>query len=202
MTETTENQKSKITLGLIMSWGLGGLFLLSGIASLFKPDAAGMGVAMLCSALLLLPPARAFAYRKTGKSLSTGLRIVLVIVLFGAGASTMPRSDFSTGNFEVSQAASSGSGEKTEPKGLIVQEFSLQRDGYGTGKIVGVLKNTTGRSYKYVQIEFGLFDDEGNVVGSTMANVNNLDPDVTWKFSAPVFDGQAISAQVQNITSF
>lgn len=196
--DTTEKQK--ITLGFITSWGLGVLFLLSGLAGLFKPDAIGMGVANLMIAALLLPPMRQFVHQKTGKSLSTGVRVVLFFVLLFGGAMSISGTHQQFDGVEVAQNTTAQ--KKATPKGLIVQEFTLERGAYGTGKIVGTLKNTTGRSYGYVQIEFGLFDHEGNTVGSTLANINNLDPDSTWKFEAPVFKAGATEAQVKNITSF
>ncbi|MGB4107839.1 MAG: FxLYD domain-containing protein [Alphaproteobacteria bacterium] len=208
MTEVT-NEKSQITLGLITSWGLGGLFLLAGITGMFQPDAAGMGVASLLIALLLLPPIRRFAHKTTGMSVSTGVRMVLFFVLLMGGAASMPQTEFAVNTFEVSQADSPAAATTTAtakkeapPKGLFVEEFSLQMDAYGVGKIVGTLKNTTGREYGYIQIEFNLYDAGGNQVGSTLANINNLEPGRTWKFEAPVLTGEATEAQVKNITSF
>ncbi len=199
-TSTTENQKNKITLGFLTSWALGILFLLTALATLFQPGTLGMGLASLLIAALLLPPARQFIHKKTGKSLSTGVRVVLFFVLLFSGAASLSGSQLQSNNVHVAQS-SAAQGE-TPPKGLIVQEFNLESGAYGSGKIVGTLKNTTGRSYGYVQIEFGLFDDEGNTVGSTLANINNLDADSTWKFEAPVFNATATQAQVKNITSF
>lgn len=82
MTENTD-QKNTITLGLITSWGLGILLLLSGLAAFSNPKTTGSGVPLLLIALLLLPPIRRFVYKKTGKSLSTGVRVVFVLVLMG-----------------------------------------------------------------------------------------------------------------------
>ncbi len=209
MTDTT-NEKSKITLGLITSWGLGGLFLLAGIGGLFQPEARGMGMASLLIALLLLPPVRRFAHKTTRMSLSTGVRVVLFFILLGGGAASMQQGEFSAENvLEVSEAVTTETNAPTAtakkeapPKGLFVEEFSLQMDAYGIGKIVGTLKNTTNREYGYVQIEFNLYDSGGNQVGSTLANVNNLEAGRTWKFEAPVLTGNAAEAQVKNITSF
>ncbi len=207
MTDTIE-QKSKITLGTITSWGLGGLFLLAGIAGLFQPGTAAMGTAYLMIALLLLPPVRRFAHKITGMALSTGVRVVLFFVLLMGGTATMP-GEFAASSFEITQdapatteAATITAKKETPPKGLFVEEFSLQMDAYGVGKIVGTLKNTTSREYGYIQIEFNLYDAGGNQVGSTLANINNLEPGRTWKFEAPVLTSEATEAQVKNITSF
>ncbi len=207
MTDTTE-QKSKITLGLITSWGLGGLFLLAGIAGLFQPGTAAMGAAYLLIALLLFPPVRRAAHKTTGMALSTGVRVTLFFILLMGGAATMP-GEFAASSFEIAQdgppttEATPTTPKKDSPaKGLFVEEFSLQMDAYGVGKIIGTLKNTTSREYGYIQIEFNLYDSGGNQVGSTLANINNLEPGRTWKFEAPVLTGEATEAQVKNITSF
>lgn len=82
MTGNTDPE-GQITLGLITSWLLGILFLLAGMAAFTGPKAggAGSGVPFLLLALLLLPPIRRFIYKKTGKSLSSGARIVFALVL-------------------------------------------------------------------------------------------------------------------------
>lgn len=200
MSDTTEDQKNKITLGFLTSWALGLLFLLTALVTIFQSDTVGMGISCLLIAALLLPPVRHFVHQKTGKSLSTGVRVVLFFVLLFGGAAGFSGANIQSGSAEVVQNTTAQ--KKAPPKGLIVQEFTLERDTYGTGKIVGVLKNTTGRAYKYVQIEFNLYDGAGSTVGSTLANINNLDPDGTWRFEAPVFQAGATEAQVKNITSF
>ncbi len=161
----TENQKGKITLGFITSWGLSGLFLLAGIACIADPNASGAVVPMLLIALLLLPPVRGFVHQKTGKSLSMSLRIVCVLILMGFAAAAMPQ----TNSLESSVAtinnaattlsatsASSPAPEVNQPsapavaatqpqgqKGLVVEHFTLQMDSYGVGKVVGTVKNNT-----------------------------------------------------------
>ena len=56
--------------------------------------------------------------------------------------------------------------------------------------------------YKYVQVEINLYDAEGNQVGSTLANVNNLEPRAKWKFSAPILQEKTKSFKVAKITAF
>ena len=53
--------------------------------------------------------------------------------------------------------------------------------------ITGVIKNTCGRNFRYVQVTFKLFDSSGAVVGTALANQNNLDNGETWKFKAHAF---------------
>ena len=67
---------------------------------------------------------------------------------------------------------------------------------------MGTVKNNTKKQYKYVQVEINLYDKDGNQVGSTMSNVNNLEPGATWKFKAPVFEEKAASFKIKEVTGF
>ncbi|HOO52312.1 MAG TPA: FxLYD domain-containing protein, partial [Alphaproteobacteria bacterium] len=67
---------------------------------------------------------------------------------------------------------------------------------------VGILKNTTDREYGYVQIQFNLYDKDGVQVGSTLANVNNLEPQSTWKFEAGIIEENVTMFKVKDITGF
>jgi len=68
--------------------------------------------------------------------------------------------------------------------------------------ITGMVKNNTDHTYSYVQVEINLYDDEGNQVGSTLANTNNLEPGSTWKFDAYAFDEGAKRAKVKDISGW
>lgn len=78
-----EKQVKKITLGSILGWGFGALFLFLGLASLL----AGMiieGLLILGMAIILLPPANKFIAERFKFKISTGLKIVLILVLLVA----------------------------------------------------------------------------------------------------------------------
>ena len=204
-----ENQKGKITLGLIISWGLGVLLLLSGAITLFNPETSMAGFTLLLISLLLLPPVRNFVHQKTGKSLSTGLRIVCILVLFGIGTVNLPQTEttsFGTteiaNNTSASESATQAQAEPAQKKGLVVEDFRLEMGEYGVGKIVGTLKNNTKKQYAYVQVEFNLYDGSGAQVGSTIANVNNLEPGGAWAFEAGVLESRATQAKLKGVSSF
>jgi len=75
-----EKQVKKITLGLVLGWIFGVIFLLSGVVSLLT----GMiieGLLSLVLAIILLPPANKFIAEKFNFVISRGLKIVLVLVL-------------------------------------------------------------------------------------------------------------------------
>lgn len=205
----TEIQKGNITLGLIISWGLGVLLLLSGAIILFNPETSVAGFTLLLISLLLLPPVRRFVHQKTGKSVSTGLRVVFVFILFGIGTANLPQTETTSfGSTDTATAASTSEpiaqaqAEPAQQKGLVVEDFRLEMGEYGVGKVIGTLRNNTKKQYSYVQVEFNLYDNTGAQVGSTLANVNNLEPGGTWAFEAGVLEGRATQAKLKGVSSF
>lgn len=69
---------------------------------------------------------------------------------------------------------------------------------YATGKV----RNNTDHKYNYVQVEINLLDVQGNIVGSTLANVNNLEPGKVFAFKAVVLDSSAKTFEVKGVTGF
>lgn len=84
---------------------------------------------------------------------------------------------------------------------LSATDVHFVKDGY-LSKVVGTIKNTTGRKLPYVQVEINLYDKKGTQVGSTLANVNNLEAGNNWNFEAPVMQDKAASAKVAGITKW
>lgn len=68
---------------------------------------------------------------------------------------------------------------------------------YATGHV----RNNTDRNYRYVQIQINEIDQSGAIVGSTMANMNNLGPGETWSFKAPL-TSDGVKFRVKDITGF
>ena len=56
-----------------------------------------------------------------------------------------------------------------------------------TYQITGILTNNSGKDRSYVQIEYILYDADGNQFGTALDNINNLKDGGTWKFSATAF---------------
>ncbi len=56
------------------------------------------------------------------------------------------------------------------------------------GYIVGTIRNNSDTTYRYVEVDINLFDANDNQVGSTLTNVNNLEPHKSWKFKAVVLE--------------
>lgn len=81
-------------------------------------------------------------------------------------------------------------------------DVAFKKAQYGNRVVAGLVPNTTGKKYGYVQVEINLFDKQGTQVGSTLANVNNLDVGTTWAFEAPVLDDRVKSAKIAGITAY
>jgi hypothetical protein len=67
---------------------------------------------------------------------------------------------------------------------------------------VGTVKNNSPKTYSYAQVEFNLYDNSGAQVGSTSANVNNLEPNRKWKFKAIIYVDNASSAELKGVSGW
>ncbi|MFB6367655.1 FxLYD domain-containing protein [Paenibacillus elgii] len=80
-----------------------------------------------------------------------------------------------------------------------VSGTKFESDQYGFRYVIGTLKNTTSSELKYVSININLYDDEKNQVGSTLAAVQTLDANGTWKFKAPVTEKSAKTFKIKDV---
>jgi hypothetical protein len=93
MTEQTTPSK-KISVGLILSWIFGVLFALTGIVSIFSEPIPGL--VMLIMATVLLPPVTKLVDQKWKFHLSSGMKIVVIIIGFIIFGATIDTSNIST----------------------------------------------------------------------------------------------------------
>ena len=104
---------------------------------------------------------------------------------------------------ETAQTATDGTGtaqteQKEKKEDLEVLEHSVVQDGY-LSYVVGKIKNNTDKTYSYVQVSINLYKGESQA-GSTLANVNNLEPGGTWEFKAMVTDDDFTSYKIVDVT--
>lgn len=66
--------------------------------------------------------------------------------------------------------------------------------------IVGVIRNTTEKTFSYVSISFALYDADGNQIGSASDSISDFVGGNTWKFEAFVDDDSATRFSFKDIT--
>ena len=62
---------------------------------------------------------------------------------------------------------------------------------FGGGHVEGYLRNDSGRTLGYVEVSFAVFDASGYQLGRAMTNTLELEPGVTWKFRALIWQTDA-----------
>lgn len=81
----------------------------------------------------------------------------------------------------------------TQGGDLILVSDKKTTDQYGTIYIEGEVKNNSDKTYSYAQITFNLYDADGAQLGSAMDNINNLEPNGTWKYKALAYSTEDIA---------
>lgn len=122
----------------------------------------------------------------------------LAIAVFLAVGSVDSRG--TTGNTNLSTPTRDPSSTPSKPD-LEVLDYSAKSEEYAR-YVVGTVRNNSDRNYSYVQVEVNLLDKSGNVVGSTLANVNNLGPGKKWKFKAIILEEEARSFEIKDVTGW
>jgi hypothetical protein len=120
----------------------------------------------------------------------------LVVSIVKAVVSPDHGSTRSTESYTASVPAASSS------SALNANGEKFKRGQYGNLIYTGNIINTTGKKLSYVQVEINLYDKNDVQVGSTIANINNLEPGVTWAFEAPVLEERTKTAKVAGISAF
>lgn len=92
--------------------------------------------------------------------------------------------------------------EGNASRDLRVESAFWKTGEFGIRYVAGTVVNTGKKTYGYVQVEINLYDEQGNQVGSTLANVNNLEPGGRWKFEAIVMEDNASRFKVKGVTGF
>jgi len=128
-----------------------------------------------------------------------GLIIIflMIIAIFSAGCCGATNT-----TVDKSGSLASGSGSSSSATDLQLVESHVETGDYGIKYIVGSIKNNGAKTYGYVHVTINLYDKTGAQVGSTLDNVNNLEPGGTWKFKAMWLEEDATSYKIKEITGF
>ena len=134
------------------------------------------------------------------------LGIVVVLIIVGAVDSMGGKSsDSSTGDASKPAEASQQAEEQQEPQEpyTIADEVEDTSNQFAY-KITGTLTNNTDKEKSYIQIEYVLYDADGNQVGTALANTNHLKAGGSWKFEAlgTVSPDQVASWERSDVSGF
>lgn len=81
-------------------------------------------------------------------------------------------------------------------------DYKIIKGEWGSKTISGTVKNKSQNEYGYAQIEFNLYDKDGNQIGSSMDNINNLEPNGSWKFNAIIMEEGVKDVKFKGITGY
>ena len=85
---------------------------------------------------------------------------------------------------------------------LVVSNVRSGSGQFGNRVLRGTVHNNTDKQYSYAQVEINLYDRSGAQVGSTFANINNLEPNADWNFEAGVLEDSTVSFKVKKVTGY
>ena len=111
--------------------------------------------------------------------------IVVLVIICAVGSMGGNSSDSSAGDTSKAAEATQQVEEQKEPQEpyTIADEVEDTSNQFAY-KITGTLTNNTDKEKSYIQIEYVLYDADGNQVGNALANTNHLKAGGTWKFEA------------------
>ena len=134
------------------------------------------------------------------------LGVIVVLVIIGAAGSIGGNSsDSSAGDTSTAAEATQQTEGKEEPQ----EPYTIADEAEDTSnqfayKITGTLTNNTDKEKSYIQIEYVLYDADGNQVGTALANTNHLKAGGSWKFEAlgTVSPDQVASWERSDVSGF
>jgi hypothetical protein len=97
--------------------------------------------------------------------------------------------------------SSEPSSTESEKPALEILSVECNVDEYST-HVIGKLKNNTSKQLTYVQVQYALYDESGNQIGTALANVNGLDAGGTWKFDAIGITGETSKYKLIDLTGY
>ena len=71
---------------------------------------------------------------------------------------------------------------------------------YGFLTVTGIAKNTRNRELSYAQVDVKFYDNDGNVIGNSLDNINNLGAGETWKFKVMYLGTDSYNVGSYNIS--
>lgn len=122
------------------------------------------------------------------------MMVCMVSALFAGCTSSAPSDSGST------QTVSPASSTSATQDDLTLVESHLAAGDDGETYVAGTIRSNVDRQLSHVEVTIAEDHSSGAQVGSTMDNMNDLEPYGTWKFKAPVLDNDATRFKVTQIT--
>ena len=126
--------------------------------------------------------------------------IPVVLILLAIIGSMMGGGD----NKEPTNVGTTTTAEETkeepveEKKDYELTEVKVtEPDMAGSVSVTGILKNNTDKDKGYVQIEFPVYDENGNKLGTAFDNINDLKAGGTWNFKATSLESMTHEGKVE-----
>jgi hypothetical protein len=69
-----------------------------------------------------------------------------------------------------------------DTKDLIILNYHATTSEYGSYIIVGTAQNTGSKEMEYAEVDVKFYDSYGNLIDSSLDNINNLGAGETWNF--------------------
>lgn len=134
------------------------------------------------------------------------LGIIVVLVIVGAVDSMGGNSTDSSASDSAKPAETTRQAEeqKEPQEPYTIADEAEDTSNQFTYKITGTLTNNTDKEKSYIQIEYVLYDADGNQVGTALANTNHLKAGGSWKFEAlgTVSPDQVASWERSDVSGF
>ena len=147
------------------------------------------------------------AFGPTGKILLTLVVLIVVVNVaadpedFEAPPTTSQQASTTQQTEQAAEPEPEPAPEPSEPRLELLSHY-WQNAGHGTAYVVGRIRNNTSSTLSYVQVQVNLTTQNGEVVGSTLDNMNNLSPGSVWRFKAYVTEDNAARYQITDITGY
>lgn len=118
--------------------------------------------------------------------------LIIILVIVGIGFIGSMGDGESSSNDKPA-----GTTDNTEKISLLDGHAGRVDDEYSY-EITGTLKNNTSKEYSYVEVEFYVYDKDGNMLDTCLANNSGFEANGTWNFTASCFFSNGDSNKVDS----
>lgn len=102
---------------------------------------------------------------------------------------------------QTSTKSTTDTKQQEKPKYEILDHKMITGDD-GVKYVTGHIKNNSGKTASYAQIEINLYDANNTQLGSTLDNLNNLEDGKVWNFKAIVDKDNTASYKIMSVSGF